>query len=100
MFGLMQIFPSLITSFIHMCDLRQVRQYLKEETTILEANIFVSICLDYCNSFFRSLPGFNMCIFKMFTLVYKFLYSGYLSYFGSLLSIHLGRCGTRYNHHD
>ena len=48
------------TCFIQMCDLRWVRQYLKDEAVILVANALVSSCLDYCNSLLRSLSSFNM----------------------------------------
>ena len=48
------------TCFIHMHDLRPVRQYLTDEAAILEANALVSSHLDYCNSLFRSLFSLNM----------------------------------------
>ena len=46
------------------------------------------------------LPVEVWCIFKTATLVYKFLHSGYSSYFSPHLSIHCGRYGTRYNRPD
>ena len=46
--------------FIQMCDLRQVRQYLTNDASVLAANALVSIRLDYCNSLFRSLSSFHI----------------------------------------
>ena len=48
------------TSFIQMCDLRQVRQYPMDEAAVLVAKALVSSCLDYCNSLFSRLSSFNM----------------------------------------
>ena len=45
--------------FLQMCDLRRIRKYLTPEVVILAANALVSSCLDYCNSLFRGLSGFN-----------------------------------------
>ena len=43
-----------------MHDIRQVRQYLTDESAISVANALVSSCLDYCITRFRSLPSLNM----------------------------------------
>ena len=45
--------------FLHMRDLRRIRKYLTAEVAILAANALVSSRLDYCNSLFRGLSGFN-----------------------------------------
>ena len=45
--------------FLHMRDLRRIRQYLTPEVAVLAANALVSSCLDYCNSLFRGLSCFN-----------------------------------------
>ena len=42
------------------------------------------------------LPVEYQWIFKTPTVVYKFLHSGYLNYFGPLLSICSGKYGKRY----
>ena len=42
-----------------MHDLRRIRKYLTPEVAVLAANALVSSCLDYCNSLFRGLSGFN-----------------------------------------
>ena len=49
------------TGFIHIHDLRQVRQHLTDEAAILAANALVSSRHDYCNSLFRSLSSLDMC---------------------------------------
>ena len=48
------------TYFIQRRDLRQVRQYLTNDTAVLAANALVSSRLDYCNHLFRSVSSFNM----------------------------------------
>ena len=109
------------TCFIQICDLMQVRHYLTDEAAILTANALVSSRLDYCiqntlarivtnySKYTRVSPIFKQlhwlpaefhCIFKIATLVYKFLHSGHPSYFGPLLSTHCGRYNTTYNHPD
>ena len=45
--------------FLLMCDLRRIRKYLTSEVAVLAANALVSSRLDYCNSLFRGLSGFN-----------------------------------------
>ena len=45
--------------FLQMCDLRRIRKYLTSEVAVLAANALVSSRLDYCNSLFRGLSGFN-----------------------------------------
>ena len=45
--------------FLQMRDLRRIRKYLTSEVAVLAANALVSSRLDYCNSLFRGLPGFN-----------------------------------------
>ena len=45
--------------FHQMRDLRRVRKYLTSEVAVLAANALVSSRLDYCNSLFRGLSGFN-----------------------------------------
>ena len=42
-----------------MRDLRRIRKYLTPEVADLAANALVSSRLDYCNSLFRGLSGFN-----------------------------------------
>ena len=42
-----------------MRDLRRIRKYLTPEVAVLAANALVSSRLDYCNSLFRGLSGFN-----------------------------------------
>ena len=44
--------------FLQMRDLRRIRKYLTPEVAVLAANALVSR-LDYCNSLFRGLSGFN-----------------------------------------
>ena len=44
---------------LQMCDLRRIRKYLTPEVAVLAANALVSSHLDYCNSLFRGLSGFN-----------------------------------------
>ena len=45
--------------FLQMRDLRRIRKYLTSEVAVLAANALVSSHLDYCNSLFRGLSGFN-----------------------------------------
>ena len=45
--------------FLQMRDLRRIRKYLTPEVALLAANALVSSRLDYCNSLFRGLSGFN-----------------------------------------
>ena len=45
--------------FLHMPDLRRIRQYLTPEVAVHAANALVSSRLDYCNSLFRGLLCFN-----------------------------------------
>ena len=45
--------------FLKMRDLRRIRKYLTPEVAVLAANALVSSRLDYCNSLFRGLSGFN-----------------------------------------
>ena len=45
--------------FHQMRDLRRIRKYLTSEVAVLAANALVSSHLDYCNSLFRGLSGFN-----------------------------------------
>ena len=45
--------------FLQMRDLRRIRKYLISEVAVLAANALVSSRLDYCNSLFRGLSGFN-----------------------------------------
>ena len=45
--------------FLQMRDLRRIRKYLTSEVAVLAANALVSSRLDYCNSLFRGLSGFN-----------------------------------------
>ena len=42
-----------------MRDLHRIRKYLTSEVAVLAANALVSSRLDYCNSLFRGLSGFN-----------------------------------------
>ena len=44
-------------SYVNLRDFRRIRSYLPKDVAVTVANAFVSSCLDYCNSFFRSLPG-------------------------------------------
>ena len=46
-------------TFLQMCDLRKIRQYLTPEVAVLAANALVSSRLDYRNSLFRGLSCFN-----------------------------------------
>ena len=46
--------------FLQIRDLRRLRQYLTRDAAVLAANALVSSRLDYCNSMFRSLSGFNV----------------------------------------
>ena len=124
--------------FLQMRDLRRIRKYLTSEVAVLAANALVSSRLDYCNSLFRGLSGFNQhklqsiqntlarivtnhrkyahvtpilqklhwlpvkyrCIFKTTTLVYKFLHSGFPSYFEPFLSFSSCPYSTRHSHPD
>ena len=45
--------------FLQMRDLHRIRKYLTSEVAVLAANALVSSRLDYCNSLFRDLSGFN-----------------------------------------
>ena len=45
--------------FLEMRDLRRIRKYLTPEVAVLAINALVSSRLDYCNSLFRGLSGFN-----------------------------------------
>ena len=45
--------------FLQMRDLRRIRKYLIPEVAVRAANALVSSRLDYCNSLFRGLSGFN-----------------------------------------
>ena len=45
--------------FLQMRDLHRIRKYLTSEVAVLAANALVSSRLDYCNSLFRGLSGFN-----------------------------------------
>ena len=45
--------------FLQMRDLCRIRKYLTSEVAVLAANALVSSHLDYCNSLFRGLSGFN-----------------------------------------
>ena len=45
--------------FLQMRDLRRIRKYLTPEVAVLAAIALVSSRLDYCNSLFRGLSGFN-----------------------------------------
>ena len=45
--------------FLQMRDLRRIRKYLTPKVEVLAANALVNSCLDYCNSLFRGLSGFN-----------------------------------------
>ena len=45
--------------FLQMHDLRRIKKYLSPEVAVLAANALVSSRLDYCNSLFRGLSGFN-----------------------------------------
>ena len=45
--------------FLQMRDLRRIRKYLTPEVAVLAANALVGSHLDYCNSLFRGLSGFN-----------------------------------------
>ena len=45
--------------FLQMRNLRRIRKYLTSEVAVLAANALVSSRLDYCNSLFRGLSGFN-----------------------------------------
>ena len=45
--------------FLQMRDLRRIRKYLTSEVAVLAADALVSSRLDYCNSLFRGLSGFN-----------------------------------------
>ena len=48
--------------FVKLGDFRHVRQFLTHDVSVLVANALVSSRLDYCNSLFRSLSKFNLCI--------------------------------------
>ena len=45
--------------FIILRDLHCIRRFLPVDTSVVIANDLVSICLDYCNSLFRSLSSRN-----------------------------------------
>ena len=47
------------SSFLHLRDMRRIRQYLSVDCAVLVANALVSSRLDYCNSLFRSLSSTN-----------------------------------------
>ena len=52
-------FEIIKACFLQMRDLRRIRKYLTPEVAVLAANALVSSRLDYCNSLFRGLSGFN-----------------------------------------
>ena len=46
--------------FVHIRDLRRLREYLTREAALLAANALVGSRLDYCNSLFRSLSALGL----------------------------------------
>ena len=98
--------------FIQLRDFRNIRQFLTHDAAVSVANAFVSSRLDYCYSLFRSLSKFNLyrlhsnkytwiipvlrklhwppvqfrSEFKLATLVYKFIHTGFPKYFAPYLS--------------
>ena len=50
---------SCLLVVVSMRDLHRIRKYLTSEVAVLAANALVSSRLDYCNSLFRGLSGFN-----------------------------------------
>ena len=52
-------FEIIKACFLQMRDRRRIRKYLTPEVAVLAANALVSSRLDYCNSLFRGLSGFN-----------------------------------------
>ena len=103
-----------------MHDEHRIRQYLTPEVAALAAYALVSSRLDFCNSLVRGLPYSQSahahvtpilkqlywlpvkyhCMFKTATLVYKFLHSGYHSYFEPFLSLSSCSYSTRRSHPD
>ena len=109
--------------FVKLRDFRHVRQFLTHDVFVLVANSLVSSRLDYCNSLFRSPSKFNLCklqciqksaanitpvfkklhwlpveqrmVFKIATLVYKFLHTGFPRYFAQYLSSYSSSYSTR-----
>ena len=94
--------------FIQLRDFRNIRQFLTHDAAVSVSNAFVGSRLDYCNSLFRSLSKFNLhrlqsiqtsaariqnwlpvqfrSEFKLATLVYKFIHTGFPKYFAPYLS--------------
>ena len=111
--------------FSQLRDFRNIRQFLTQDAAVSVANAFISIQLDYCNSLFRSLSEFNLhrlqsiqnsskytritpvlrklhwlpvqfCSeFKLATLVYKFIYTGFPKYFAPYLCTYCTTYNTR-----
>ena len=80
--------------FIQLMDFRNIRQFLTQDAAVSIANTFVSSQLDYCNSLFRSLSKFRS-EFKLATLVYKFIHTGFPKYFALYLSTYHNTYNTR-----
>ena len=109
--------------FIQLREFRNTRQFLTHDAAVLVANAFVSSRLDYCNSLFRSLsknsaariitdsskftritpvlrklhwlPVQFRSEFKLATLVYKFLHTGFPKSFAPYLSTYHNTYNTR-----
>ena len=109
--------------FSQLRDFRNIRQFLTQDAAVSVANAFVSSRLDNCNSLFRSLSKVNLhrlqsiqysckytritpvlsklhwlpiqfrSEFKLATLVYKFIHTGFPKYFAP----HLSTYHTTYN---
>ena len=92
--------------FLQMRDLCRIRKYLTSEVAVLAANALVSSRLDYCNSLFRGLSGFNQhklqsiqnTLARIVTNHRK--YSGSPSYFKPFLSFSSCPYSTRHSHPD
>ena len=83
--------------FVQMHDHRRIRKFLTFEVAVLAANALVSSRLDYCNSLFRGLSGFNqhklqsiqntLAVLLQIIESMLMLYPFYRSSTGGLLSI-------------
>ena len=90
--------------FVQLRDFRNIRQFLTHDAAVSVANAFVSSQLDYCKSLFRSLlrklywlPVQFHSQFKLATLVYKFIHTGFPKYFAPFLSTYHNTYNTRHS---
>ena len=100
---------ALVSSYIDYCNslFRNLSSFNMDELQYIQNTLArtVTNCMRYSrpSPILRKLHWLQVefCfIFKIATLIYKFLHSGHPNYFSPLLSIHCGTCGTRYFGHS